>query len=121
VITHLSEIRSFWNDRLFAAADFEFISLGIFEEQGVVAGTVTRANFRPFQISAAGLSHDFCKLIDFLSRLCPKGNSRTIWAVFSILREHEEFGRLVASGRVKCSPSLIGPVAGEAERREILP
>ena len=36
--------------RLLAAANFEFVAIGIFEKEGVVTRTVVLANFRPLKV-----------------------------------------------------------------------
>jgi len=47
----------------FAAADFQFVAVGILKEKAIVSGAVIGADFRAFQILAADLAHEFCNSI----------------------------------------------------------
>src|SRR6266404_1487192 len=65
-ITHPPTLRrtlSLRNDWIFAAADFQFVAVGVFKEKAIVSGAVIDADFRAFQILAAALAHEFCNSI----------------------------------------------------------
>ena len=106
------------NDWLFAAADFEFVSVEIFEEERVISRAVFGTNFRPFEISSADLADKIGDAINFFTCVCPKSDSRAVGFVLSIFGESEKFRRLVFADRVKRSPIRVGTLAGKSERRQ---
>src|SRR4029077_7492612 len=74
-ITHPPTLRrtlSLRNDWIFAAADFQFVAVGIFKEKAIVSGAVIDADFRAFQILAADLAHEFCNSIYSFAGVRPK-------------------------------------------------
>ena len=89
------------NDRLFPEADFQFVAIGIFKKAGVIAGAVAAAKLRAFQIFSAGLPHQFCNTIDFLSRIGPECDARSVRLMILVLGKSEELRRLVDTGRIK--------------------
>ena len=95
------------NNWLLATANFQFIALGIFEKEGVVAGTVFSANLRTFHVSAPGVADDLRNFINFLPCLCPECSSRAVRLMIWILCKAEKFRRPVSADGVKRSPDII--------------
>ena len=60
-----AEAHSFRNDRIFPAANFQFVAVRIFKEKCVVAGAVTYADFRSFQSFPASFAHQFRDAVRF--------------------------------------------------------
>jgi hypothetical protein len=89
------------NDRTFAAADFQFIAIGVFEKEGVITGAVAFANFRPFKFFPAGFAHGLCNPIHFFPRIGPKRDARAVRFVVFIWTKAKEFRRFVAAGGIK--------------------
>jgi len=82
---------SFSKYRLLAAANFEFVAIGVFEKEGVVARTVPLANLRPLELFPAGFAHKLCNPIDFLPRISPKRDACAIRFVVLIWTKAKEF------------------------------
>src|ERR1700720_1525802 len=95
MIQLLAELVSLCNDRICARADFQLVAVGIFEEQRVVSGTITGANFRSFQIFAAYSMHEVRKAIDFVARDRPKRDARSVWLMIWICGESKKVRRLI--------------------------
>jgi len=111
IVELFAEIPLLRNDGIFAATDFELVAVWIFEKEGVIAGAIAAANFRPFQILAADITNQSCDFIDFITRFRPKSDSRAVRLMLSIFGEAEKLRRLVAAGAIKCSPGLVRPIA----------
>src|SRR5262249_999139 len=71
-------ISSTREDRLLAATNFEFVSVGVFEKEGVVTRTVALANFRALEFFSASFAHQLCNPVHFFARIGPKPDSRPI-------------------------------------------
>src|SRR6266536_657848 len=87
--------------RLLAAANFEFIAIGVFEKEGVVTRTVALANFRPLKVFPASVAHEFRNPIHFLPRVCPKRDACAIRFMVFIWTKAKEFRRPVAASGKK--------------------
>ena len=94
MIELFAELVSLRNDWIFTTADFQLVTVGIFEEQRVVSRTITGANFRAFQISRADFVREFCQAIDFVARDRPKRDTRSIWLMIWINCESKKVRRL---------------------------
>src|SRR4026207_70836 len=105
------------NDRTFPAADFEFVSVGVLEKERIVAGAVIDADFRTFQIFSAGLPDQFCNTIDFVSRIGPECDARSVRLVVLVLVNCEKLRRLVGASRIKS----MEIAAGFRTRRRFVP
>ena len=79
--------------RLLAAADFEFVTIGVFEKEGVVTRTVVLANLRPLKIFPASVAHKFRDQIHFFARVCPKRDACAVGTMVLVLGDSEEFQR----------------------------
>jgi hypothetical protein len=96
--------------RLLAAANFEFVALGVFEKEGVVTRAVALANFRPLKFFPASVAHEFRNPIYFFARVRPKRDARTIGLVVFVRTKAKEFRRLAADGgkeSMEVSPGLF--------------
>ena len=100
-------LRLFANDWLFPAANFKFVTFRIFKKESVVTGTVFSTEFRTFQVSPAGLAHDLCKSVNFLTGVCPECNSRAVRLMIGVLGEAEKFGGLAFAHCVKRAAVVI--------------
>jgi hypothetical protein len=87
------------NDRSLAAADFQFVPVRVFEEERVIARAVIDTDFRTFQIFSAGLSHQFCNTIDFLSRIGAECDACPVRLMIFVLGKSEELRRLVGASK----------------------
>ena len=74
----------------------EFVAVGVFEKEGVIAGTVSLANFWPLKLFPASVTHDFRNPIYFFARVCPKRDACPIRFVVFIWTKAKEFRRLAA-------------------------
>jgi hypothetical protein len=83
--------------RLLAAADFEFVPVRVFEEEGVVIRTVAFANFWPLKLFPACVAHDFRNSIYLFPRIGPKRDACAIRFVVFIWTKAKEFRRLAAN------------------------
>src|SRR4029450_2539106 len=116
------------NDRTFPTADFQFVPVRVLEEERVIAWAVVGTDFRTFQIFSAGLPHQFCNAIDFLSRIRPECNARSVGLMISVLGKSEELRGLVGAGRIKSMEISAGfrargglmPFANKSELRQKL-
>src|SRR5207237_10865691 len=81
------------NDWLLAAADFQFVPVGIFKKESVVSRTVFGAHFRTFQILAADLTNQFRNLVYSVTRVGPERNSRSVWLMMSVFSETKKLRR----------------------------
>jgi hypothetical protein len=90
-----AEIPLLRNDGIFAATDFELVAVWIFEKEGVIARAIAAADFRPFQILASDVTNQSCDFIDFITRFCPKSDSRAVRLMLSIFSEAEKLRQLV--------------------------
>src|SRR6266852_5514528 len=95
----LGEVFSFCNDRIFAAADFQFVAVRVLKKEGVIAGAVPSANFRTFQILAANFAHESRDAVDFGGGVRPERDARPVRLMMSILGEAEKIRGLTFSGR----------------------
>src|ERR1700730_5569723 len=118
IIELFGEAPSFRNDWLFATADLEFVSVGVLEEEGVIAGAVTGTQLWSFQIFAADLADELGDAVHFFTRLRPESDSCAVGLMMSIFGETKEFRRLVGTDRVKRSPVGVGPIAGKSKLRQ---
>jgi hypothetical protein len=98
---------------LLAAANFEFVAIGVFEKEGVVTRAVPLANLRPLELFPAGFAHQLCNPIDFLPRISPKRDAGTIRFVVLIWTKAKEFRRLVADGGKKSMEVSTGLFVNE--------
>jgi hypothetical protein len=89
------------NDRTFPAANFEFVAVGVFEKEGVITWTVALANFRPFELFPARVTHEFRNPIYLFPRIGPKSDACAIRFVIFIWTKAKEFRRSVAPGGKK--------------------
>jgi len=89
------------NDRTFPAANFQLVTIRVFEKEGVVTRTVASANFRTLKILPASVAHKFRNPIHFSARVRPKRDSCAIRFVVSIRTKAKEFRRSVATSRIK--------------------
>ena len=87
--------------RLLAAANFEFVAIGVFEKKGVVTRTVALANFRPLKLFPPGVAHEFRNPIYFFARVRPKRDARAIRFVVFVWTKAKKFRRFVAAGLKK--------------------
>ena len=71
--------------RLLAAANFEFVAIGVFEKEGVVTRTVVLANFGTLKVFPASVAHEFRNLIHFFARVRPKRDSRAVGTMVLVL------------------------------------
>ena len=92
-----AELFSFCNDRIFAAADFQLVAVGIFKEESVVTRAIFGAHFRAFQISAANFTYEFGDAVNFVARVGPESNARPIRLMMSIFGEAKEIRGLIFS------------------------
>jgi len=95
------ETRSLRNDRTLPAANLQLVSIGVLEENRIVAGTVVDTDFRPFKRLAARFAHQLGQPIHFVARIRPKRDARTVWVMILIIGTTEELRRPVATGRIK--------------------
>src|SRR5206468_1334990 len=58
--------------RLLAAANFQFVAIGVFEKERVVTGAIALANLGSLELFSAGFAHELCNPIHFLPRISPK-------------------------------------------------
>src|SRR4030095_6301683 len=107
------------NDRSLAAADFQFVPVRVFEEERVIARAVIDTDFRAFQIFSAGLPHQFCNTIDFVSRIGPECDACSVRLVVLVLVKSEKLRRLVGACRIKVwkSPPACGRGDGSCRSR----
>jgi hypothetical protein len=108
------------NDRVFSATNFQFVTVGIFEEAGVIPAAITATEFRAFQIFRADFAHEPSEPVDFVAALSPKGDSRAVGLMPSTLREAKKCFRFVSAGSVEDSPPSARAIAGKPERRQQL-
>jgi len=80
-----------WQIRLLAAANFEFVAVGVFEKEGVVTWTVVLTNLRSLKIFTAGIAHEYGNPIDFFARVCRERDPRAIRTMVFVLVEGEKF------------------------------
>lgn len=92
------------NDRIFAATNFQLITVRIFKKAGVIAAAVGATEFRAFQIFSAKLADKPCQPINFCTALSPKRDSRAVGLMPPILRETEKCFWFVTAGCVEDSP-----------------
>jgi hypothetical protein len=108
----------FSNDRIFPAADFQLVAIGIFEKAGVIAFTVARTKLRAFQIFATDFVHQFRQPINLGPAIGPEGDAGAVGSMASILAESEERFGLVSAGGKEDPQSSARAVANKPERRE---
>jgi hypothetical protein len=87
--------------RFLAAANFQFVAIGVFEEEGVVTWTVALANFRALEVFPASVAYEFRNPIHFFPRIGPKCDARAIRFVVFIWTKAKEFRRFIAAGGKK--------------------
>src|SRR6478736_10056244 len=80
---------------LLAAANFEFVAIGVLEKEGVVTRTVVLANFGTLKVFTASVAHEFRNLIHFFARVCPERDSRAVGTMILVLAQTEKFQRPV--------------------------
>ena len=83
--------------RRLTAANFEFVAVRIFEEKGVVTGTVVFAKFRSLRIFRSGVKHKVSNAIHFFARVCPKRDPRLVGFMVFIPGKAKKFLLVVAA------------------------
>ena len=106
--------------RLLAATNFEFVAIGVFEEEGVVPRTVVFANFRPLQIFSASIAYEFRNPIQFFARVRPKRDPCVIRFMFFIPSKAKELRGFAAARRIE---SMVSPrlFVNESKLRQKFP
>src|SRR5260370_40913655 len=97
IIELFAELFSFCNDWIFAAANFQFVAIGIFKEECVVAGAVFGANFRTSQILSSDFPHQLGNWINLIPRCRPECDPRPVWLILSLLSDTQKIRRIVAA------------------------
>jgi hypothetical protein len=103
--------------RLLPAANFEFVAIGVFEEEGVVTRTVVLANFRPFKIFSASIAYEFGNAIHFFARVRPKRDPCVIRFMFFIPSKAKELRGFAAACRIESMVSS-GLFVNESKLRQ---
>src|SRR6266700_5412000 len=116
-----AEAHSFRNDRIFPAANFQFVAVRIFKEKCVVAGAVTYADFRYFQSFPASFAHQFRDAVHFFPRIGPECDPCSIWPMIFICGETEEFRGLVAARGIKSMEIVARTFVNKAELGQEFP
>jgi hypothetical protein len=107
--------------RLLAAANFEFVAIRVFEEEGVVTRTVALANFRALKLFPAGVAHKLRNPIYFFARVSPKRDACAIRFVVFIRAKAKEFRRLAADGGKKRMEGSTGLFVNESKLGQKFP
>src|ERR1700724_958427 len=89
------------NDGIRPTANFQFVAFRVLEKERVVTRAVVDANLGPFQIFAAGLSHQFGDLVHFFPGLGPERNPRPVWSMVFVFGETKELRRPIAARGVE--------------------
>jgi hypothetical protein len=101
-----------------AATDFELISLGVFEKEGVVTRAVTSANFRPFKVFPTSVAHEFRNAVHFVPRIGPKRDPCAIRFMVFIWTKPKEFRRFVAACGIESMVVSRGFFVNESKLRQ---
>ena len=104
--------------RLLAAANFEFIAIGIFKEKSVVTRAVPFTNLGALELFPAGFAHELCNPIHFLPRISPKRDACAIRFVVFIRTKAKEFRRFVAPSGIKSMEGSPGFFVNESKLRQ---
>lgn len=104
--------------RLLAAANFEFVAVGVFEEEGVVTRTVVLANLRPLKVFPASVAHEFRNAIHFFARICPKRDARAVGTMVFVLIKSEEFQRSIATPSIERMKIVPRTFVNESKLRQ---
>lgn len=99
-------------------ANFQFVSVGIFEEECVIPWTVFGPDLGAFQVSAARLADDSGDDINLLSRVRPERDSRIVRPVIRVLGEAKKFRGFVAVAFLKCTPLFCAFVQSKSNCRK---
>jgi hypothetical protein len=87
--------------RFLATANFEFVAIGVLEEEGVVTRTVVLANFGTLKDYNASVAHELLNLIHNFARVCPERDSRAVGTMIFVLAETEKFQRPFATASIE--------------------
>ena len=98
-------------------ADLEFVSVGIFEKDRVIAGAVIDAKLGTFDVFSAGVANDLRDLVDFFPALSPKRDPVPVRLVIGFFGKAEEIDPR-PSFRLEQSPLLAALVHAETDRRQ---
>src|SRR4051812_10565092 len=104
--------------RFLAAANFEFVAIGVFEKQGVVTRAVVLANFGTFNVFPACVVHEFRNPIHFFTRICPEGYPCGIGTMVLVLTETEKFQRPLTVASIKRMVIVAGTLVNEPKLRQ---
>ena len=63
------------NNRTLPAADLQLVAVRVLEEKRVVAGTMAGAELGTFKRLPAGVAHQLCDPVHFLTCICPERNA----------------------------------------------
>src|SRR5262249_11057792 len=109
--------RSIRKYRLLAAANFQFVAIGVFEKECVVAWAVILANLWPFKVLPASLAHQFRNPIHLFARVRPKRYACSVRFMFLIPAKTKEFRRFPAPARIE---RMVSPrfLVNESEPRQ---
>src|SRR6476660_5975516 len=106
--------------RLLAAANFEFIAIGVLEKEGVVTRTVVLANFGTFKVFPASGAHELRNLIHFFARVCPERDSRAVGTMVLVLAQTEKFQRPFATASIESVIIVARTFVNEPKLRQKL-
>jgi hypothetical protein len=101
--------------RFLAAANFEFVAIGVLEKEGVVTRTVALANFRPLKLFPASVAHKLRNPIYFFARVRPKRDACAIRFVVFIWTKAKEFRRFAADSGIKSMEGSAGLFVNESK------
>src|SRR6476619_5816063 len=104
--------------RLLAAANFEFVAIGVFEKEGVVTRTVVLANFGTFKVFPASVADEFRNLIHFFACVRPKRDSRAVGTMVLVLAQTEKFQRPFATSSIERQIVLARTFMNEPKLRQ---
>ena len=97
-----------------AVANFEAVSDGVFEKDGVIAGLVVHG---AFDVLRAGLNGDFGDAPDAFRAFCPEGDPVFVRLMAGRFGDAEELGDSVCHG-FELEPAFDFHSPGEAKSRE---
>ena len=104
--------------RLLAAANFEFVAVGVFEEEGVVTRTVVLANLRPLKAFPASVAHEFRNAIHFFAAVRPERDASAVWLMVLVLCKSKKLGRPVVAGSVECVKIVARALTNKTKLRQ---
>jgi hypothetical protein len=106
--------------RLLAAANFEFVAIGVLEKEGVVTRAVALTKFRPLEVFPASFAHELRNPIHFLTRIGPKRDTRAIRFMVFIWTKTKEFRRFIAACGIKSMDVSPGFFVSKSKLRQQL-